>query len=50
MYLVVSKFCEIDLHPNVVSNLEMGYLYEELIRRFPSSPTRRLVSISPPAR
>jgi type I restriction enzyme M protein len=30
----VSKFAEIDLHPDVVSNLEMGYLYEELIRRF----------------
>jgi type I restriction enzyme M protein len=34
LYLVVSRFCEIDLHPDVVSNLEMGYLYEELIRRF----------------
>jgi hypothetical protein len=34
LYLVVSKFCEIDLHPEVVSNLEMGYLDEELIRRF----------------
>ena len=34
LYLVVSKFAEIDLHPDVVSNLEMGYLYEELIRRF----------------
>jgi type I restriction enzyme M protein len=34
LYLVVSRFCEIDLHPNNVSNLEMGYLYEELIRRF----------------
>lgn len=34
LYLVMSKFVEIDLHPNVVSNLEMGYLYEELIRRF----------------
>ena len=34
LYLVVSKFCEIDLHPAAVSNLEMGYLYEELIRRF----------------
>lgn len=34
LYMVVSKFAEIDLHPNVVSNLEMGYLYEELIRRF----------------
>jgi len=34
LYLVISKFAEIDLHPNVVSNLDMGYLYEELIRRF----------------
>ena len=34
LYLVVSKFGEIDLHPDAVSNLEMGYLYEELIRRF----------------
>ena len=30
----MSKFADIDLHPDVVSNLEMGYLYEELIRRF----------------
>ena len=30
----MSKFAEIDLHPDAVSNLEMGYLYEELIRRF----------------
>ncbi|MFH1314289.1 MAG: class I SAM-dependent DNA methyltransferase, partial [Candidatus Eisenbacteria bacterium] len=34
LYLVVSKFCEIDLHPDVVSNIEMGYIFEELIRRF----------------
>ena len=34
LYLVVSRFCDIDLHPGNVSNLEMGYLYEELIRRF----------------
>jgi type I restriction enzyme M protein len=34
LYLVVSRFCDIDLHPQAVSNLEMGYLYEELIRRF----------------
>ena len=34
LYLVVSKFCDIDLHPNTVSNLEMGYIFEELIRRF----------------
>ena len=34
LYLVMSKFAEVDLHPDQVSNLEMGYLYEELIRRF----------------
>jgi type I restriction enzyme M protein len=34
LYQVVAKFAEIDLHPEAVSNLEMGYLYEELIRRF----------------
>ncbi len=34
LYLVVSRFADLDLHPTVVSNLEMGYLYEELIRRF----------------
>ncbi len=34
LYLVVSKFCEIDLHPDLVSNREMGYIFEELIRRF----------------
>jgi type I restriction enzyme M protein len=34
LYLVLSKFAEIDLHPDLVSNLEMGYLYEELVRRF----------------
>jgi len=34
LYLVVSRFCSIDLHPDAVSNLEMGYLYEELVRRF----------------
>jgi type I restriction enzyme M protein len=34
LYLVVARFAEIDLHPDRVSNLEMGYLYEELIRRF----------------
>ena len=32
LYLIVSKFAEIDLHPHAVSNIEMGYLYEVLIR------------------
>ena len=34
LFLVVSKFIEIDLHPDVVKNLEMGYIFQELIRRF----------------
>jgi type I restriction enzyme M protein len=34
LYRVVARFAEIDLHPEAVSNIEMGYLYEELIRRF----------------
>ncbi len=34
LYLVVAKFAEIDLHPDSVSNTEMGYIFEELIRKF----------------
>lgn len=34
LFLVLSKFAEIDLHPDRVSNLAMGYIFEELIRRF----------------
>ncbi|ANX01644.1 restriction endonuclease subunit M [Thermoclostridium stercorarium subsp. leptospartum DSM 9219] len=34
LYLVVSEFSKIDLHPDKVSNIEMGYIFEELIRRF----------------
>jgi type I restriction enzyme M protein len=34
LWQVFERFCEIDLHPKTVSNIEMGYLFEELIRRF----------------
>jgi type I restriction enzyme M protein len=34
LWNVFERFCEIDLHPETVSNIEMGYLFEELIRRF----------------
>lgn len=34
LYLVVVKFCDIDLHPDVVDNIQMGLLFEDLIRRF----------------
>ncbi|MGH3493336.1 MAG: type I restriction-modification system subunit M [Sciscionella sp.] len=33
-YAVAAKFAEIDLSPAVVDNHSMGYLFEELIRRF----------------
>ena len=34
LYLALSKVTEVDLHPDTVSNNEMGYLYEELVRKF----------------
>lgn len=34
LYLTIKRFSEIDLHPETVSNIEMGYVFEELIRRF----------------
>ena len=34
LYLVTEKFATIDLHPFVVSNAQMGTVFEELIRRF----------------
>jgi type I restriction enzyme M protein len=34
LFRVFDQFSQIDLHPDAISNLEMGYLFEELIRRF----------------
>ena len=34
LYLVTEKFANIDLHPEVVSNTQMGVIFEELIRKF----------------
>jgi type I restriction enzyme M protein len=34
LFLIIKEFSQIDLHPDVVSNQEMGYIFEELIRRF----------------
>ncbi|KVS11724.1 type I restriction-modification system subunit M [Burkholderia multivorans] len=34
LYLVVEKFANIDLHPEVVDNAQMGLVFEELIRKF----------------
>ncbi|MCY4226775.1 MAG: class I SAM-dependent DNA methyltransferase [Gammaproteobacteria bacterium] len=34
LWNVFERFCSIDLHPDTVSNIDMGYLFEDLIRRF----------------
>src|SRR5262245_55140783 len=34
LYLITAKFANIDLHPEVVSNTQMGAVFEELIRKF----------------
>ncbi|MGE3796880.1 MAG: class I SAM-dependent DNA methyltransferase [Thermomicrobiales bacterium] len=34
LWQVFERFTQIDLHPDRVSNIEMGYLFEDLIRRF----------------
>jgi type I restriction enzyme M protein len=34
LYQVTEKFATIDLHPDVVSNAQMGAVFEELIRKF----------------
>ena len=39
LYIVVKEFTspKANLHPNVISNLEMGYIFEEIIRKFSES-------------
>jgi type I restriction enzyme M protein len=34
LFLMADKFTEVDLHPDRVSNHEMGSIFEELLRRF----------------
>ncbi|MDD1416493.1 type I restriction-modification system subunit M [Dolichospermum sp. ST_con] len=36
LYLIIKEFCkpELDLSPAKISNLQMGYLFEELVRKF----------------
>lgn len=39
LYIVIKEFTspKANLHPNIISNLEMGYIFEEIIRRFSES-------------
>ena len=34
LWNVFERFCTVDLHPDRVSNHDMGYIFEELIRKF----------------
>ncbi len=34
LFLVTKQFQEIDIHPDRISNTHMGYIFEELIRKF----------------
>jgi type I restriction enzyme M protein len=34
LYLLIDKFTEVDLHPDVVDNHTMGQIFEELLRKF----------------
>jgi type I restriction enzyme M protein len=34
LYLIVSRFSNVDLHPSRVTNIDMGLIFENLIRRF----------------
>lgn len=34
LFQLVDKFTEVNLHPSSVSNHDMGYIFEELLRRF----------------
>jgi type I restriction enzyme M protein len=37
LYLIIKEFAAVDLHPNVVTGHDMGYIFEELIRKFADS-------------
>jgi type I restriction enzyme M protein len=34
LYILIEKFTDIDLHPNVIDNHVMGNIFEELLRKF----------------
>lgn len=52
LYQVLSKFTssKVNFHPDVVSNDQMGYIFEELIRRFSELSNKTVMSTSPHAK
>jgi type I restriction enzyme M protein len=50
LYKVIARVCDLDLHPDRVSNAEMGAIFEELIRRFADASNETAGETSPRAR
>lgn len=34
LFLIIKEFAEVDLHPDKIDNMAMGYVFEELVRKF----------------
>jgi len=34
LFMVIKRFSEVDMHPDTLNNVQAGYLFEELIRKF----------------
>lgn len=34
LFLIIKEFADIDLHPKRIPNMNMGYIFEELVRKF----------------
>lgn len=34
LFMILKRFQEVDLHPDTISSMDMGYMFEELIRKF----------------
>jgi type I restriction enzyme M protein len=47
---ILNQYKELAVGPDVLSPLEMGYIYEELLRRFRNEAAKRPESTSPRAR
>ena len=40
LFIVLERFAAVDLHPDRVSNIEMGLMFEELLRKFAKSSNK----------
>ena len=45
LYQLIDKFTEVDLHPDVISNRDMGIIFEELLRKDQRCPMRQVENI-----